>query len=227
MSALNKYNFVRFSTIYKSVRTETFTKNNCQTGSGSEVEFSKTYVSYTSQSDANLKASSDTLFDVEGQQYANDNGICTGTPELIYTYQNNNFITIDNWFLDSGTGTLTAVNNKLHLVPSHNSQIIDLRRGANIEMNFITSNIKVEIWLSSRPTPFLNTISKVWIQVDGTYKELTWNETTGKLTADIYDLPAITTVSLLRFRFDYISGNPSTSDIIDISNIYLRYYKTS
>lgn len=61
---------------FEYTRTQNFTRDNCGAQSGSTVSFSKTYYSTISPLDAQKKAFEDTQYYVEGQAYANINGIC-------------------------------------------------------------------------------------------------------------------------------------------------------
>lgn len=67
--------------VYTFTRTESFTKNNCDTGyQGGSVPYNKDYTSLVSLSDAQSKASADTSYSAEGQANANANGDCTLIP---------------------------------------------------------------------------------------------------------------------------------------------------
>lgn len=82
MATINEFNFFRFvSDVYTATRTGNFTRNNCGTGyTGSTETYTKIYYSTISQQDADNKAANDSLFNTEGQAYANANGTCTLIP---------------------------------------------------------------------------------------------------------------------------------------------------
>jgi hypothetical protein len=63
--------------IYTYTRTQNFTRNNCGVGcTGSVVSFNKNYCSSISVSDAQAIANNDATYTVQGQEYANANGVC-------------------------------------------------------------------------------------------------------------------------------------------------------
>ncbi|MGY0041031.1 DUF5977 domain-containing protein [Pedobacter sp. NJ-S-72] len=62
---------------YKYEKTAGFVKNDCLSGQGSSVVFSKSYFSNVSDTDAKLKGDQDQVnFDALGQLNANENGVC-------------------------------------------------------------------------------------------------------------------------------------------------------
>lgn len=116
------------SITYSTVRSATFERNNCAAGCtpGTSV-FSKTYTAITQQQ-ADSLAANDSLFNTEGQAFANANALCTncctqpvnalilglGTIQIgtnnIYTLENNNLGNVTySW--SSGVGiSLTNTN---------------------------------------------------------------------------------------------------------------------
>jgi hypothetical protein len=67
------------TTIFTKVRTQSFQRNNCPSGcTGQTVPYSQTYTSYSSQQDADNLANNDSNFIVNGQNYANTTGVCSG-----------------------------------------------------------------------------------------------------------------------------------------------------
>lgn len=80
---------------FNRVRTQNFTKvctNGCV---GSVIPYSQTYTSYVSQLDADNLAANDPSFITNGQNYANNNGTCTGS--------NCNGCTITSWTNNGNT----------------------------------------------------------------------------------------------------------------------------
>lgn len=76
---------------YSAFRSALFTKNNCQTDyTGSQVSYSNTYTSFVSQADADSIATS--LFNGEGQAFANERGTCSYlAPPTYSAYRIGNF----------------------------------------------------------------------------------------------------------------------------------------
>ena len=74
-------------TYYTVTRSQSFTKNDCQTGQvGTSTLFTKDYTSAISQADAQSQADNDPNFISEGQISANQNGVCENpTPALELT----------------------------------------------------------------------------------------------------------------------------------------------
>ncbi len=94
---------------YSTFRSALFTKNNCQSGyTGSQVSYSQTYTSLVSQADADSIANS--LFNGEGQAFANERGTCTYVPPTTYSaYRVGNFTRNNCPYLEVGT-TVTYNN---------------------------------------------------------------------------------------------------------------------
>ncbi len=94
---------------YSTFRSAIFTKNNCASGYvGSQVSYSQTYTSLVSQADADNIASS--LFDTEGQAWANERGVCTYVPPTTYSaYRVGNFTKNNCHAYETGT-TVTFSN---------------------------------------------------------------------------------------------------------------------
>lgn len=68
-----------------AAKSQSFTKNDCATGTGSDVVYAVPagkYTSTISQADADLKATNDVI--VNGQGFANANGICTQPVKTVF-----------------------------------------------------------------------------------------------------------------------------------------------
>lgn len=72
------------STDYMAIRSAVFT-TDCSGGTGTQITFTKTYSSNTSQSSAQALADADAGFNTEGQNNANDNGTCLPGSALLWT----------------------------------------------------------------------------------------------------------------------------------------------
>lgn len=100
---------------YSYIRTENFTRNNCISGCGSIISFSKTFTSTISNLDAQTKAMNDSLYLIEGQQYANINGSCVTAPvDFFDTYSSQS--ELDNYSsIDAYPCNLSITSGKLQV----------------------------------------------------------------------------------------------------------------
>ncbi len=110
---------------YSAYRSAIFTKNNCDPGyQGSQVSYSQTYTSLVSQADADNIATS--LFNNEGQAWANERGTCTYVPPTTYSaYRVGNFTRNNCHAYETGT-TVTFSNTYTSTVSQADADAIAL-----------------------------------------------------------------------------------------------------
>ncbi len=93
-------------TTYTAYRIGDFTKNNCHPFETGSVEtFSNTYISYSSQADA--EAIADANFAADGQAYANSVGTCNYNPPVTYYASRSGSFTRNNCPTDYAASTVS------------------------------------------------------------------------------------------------------------------------
>lgn len=135
---------------FSYIRTENFTRNNCVSGYGTTVSFSKTYYSTISNDDAYQQAMTDELFLIEGQQYANANGTCvSGIPDFYDQYLSNdelNNYSDDYQYSGYSQANLSISSGKLIIEEILESPRVDalfISRDYNNEFVVINNNYRI------------------------------------------------------------------------------------